>query len=45
MRNLTQMANMMKQTDEVESDLDYCLVGLVSASFGTKFYISYNINP
>lgn len=45
MRNVTQMANTMKQTDEVERALDYCLFGLVSASFGTYFYISNNINP
>ncbi len=35
MQNVTQTANTMKQTDEVERALDYCLVGLVSESFGT----------
>ncbi len=34
-KNVTQTANTMKQTDEVERALDYCLVGLVSESFGT----------
>ncbi len=37
MQNVTQTANTMKQTDEVERALDYCHVGLVSESFGRSF--------
>lgn len=37
LQNVTQMANMKKQAHEVECALDYCLVGLVSASFGMYF--------